>query len=184
MTSFAGRSKLGLVRSAALISVAEYLRTAYSPDCDYVDGEVQERNLGERDHSKLQGEFLYYFRSRQKQWKVFVYPEQRVQVSPTRFRIPDVCVYVDEDPKEQIFRTPPFICIEVLSPEDRTSRFQQRVDDYLKFGVQYVWVIDPVTRRAWAHTKDAVQEAKDGVLRTESPAFIVPLSEIFAALDD
>ncbi|MBZ5674700.1 MAG: Uma2 family endonuclease [Acidobacteriia bacterium] len=172
------------MKSAALISVAEYLRTAYSPDCDYVDGEVQERNLGARDHSTLQGEFLYYFRSRKKEWKVLVYPEQRVQVSPTRFRIPDVCVYVGEGPKDQIFRTPPFICIEVLSPEDRTTKFQQRIDDYLKFGVQYIWVIDPATRRAWVHTKEGVHEAKNGILQTENPTLTVPLSEIFAALDE
>jgi Uma2 family endonuclease len=172
------------VKSTALISVAEYLRTAYSPDCDYVDGEVQERNLGELDHSTLQGEFLYYFRTRKKEWNVFVYPEQRVQVSPTRFRIPDVCVYVGKAPKEQIFRTPPFVCIEVLSPEDRTSRFQQRIDDYLKFGVQYVWVVDPATRRAWVHTKDGVHEANNGILKTENPALTVPLAEIFAALDE
>jgi len=172
------------VKSAALISVAEYLRTAYSPDCDYVDGEVQERNLGELDHSALLGEFLYYFRSRKKQWGVFVYPEQRVQVSPTRFRIPDVCVYVGEAPKEQIFRTPPFICIEVLSPEDRTSRFQQRIDDYLAFGVRYIWVIDPATRRAWIHTKDGAREATDRVLKTENPALNVPLAEIFAGVDE
>jgi Uma2 family endonuclease len=172
------------VRSEALVSVAEYLRTAYSPDCDYVDGEVQERNLGELDHSALQGEFLYYFRSRKKQWGVSVYPEQRMQVSPTRFRIPDVCVYVGEAPKEQIFRTPPFICIEVLSPEDRTSRFQQRIDDYLAFGVRYIWVIDPATRRAWIHTKDGAREAMDRVLKTENPAFNVPLAEIFAGVDE
>jgi Uma2 family endonuclease len=172
------------VKSAALISVAEYLRTAYSPDCDYVDGEVLERNVGEKDHSTLQGEILYYFRSRKKEWKIVVYPEQRVQVSPKRFRIPDVCVYVGEGPKDQIFRTPPFICIEVLSPEDRTARFQQRIDDYLKFGVPYIWVIDPVTRRAVVHTKDGVQDVKDGILRTESPTLSVPLAEVFAALDE
>ncbi len=172
------------MESTALISVDEYLRTAYSPDCDYVDGEVQERNLGERDHSILQGEFLYYFRSRKKEWKVFVYPEQRVRVSPTRFRIPDVCVYIGEEPKDQVFRTPPFICIEILSPEDRMSRFQQRIDDYLAFGVRNVWVIDPATRRAWVHTKDGVHEAKDGILRTENPSLTVPLAEIFAGMDE
>ena len=37
------------------ISVEEYLHTAYRPDCDYVDGVVEERNLGERDHSWIQG---------------------------------------------------------------------------------------------------------------------------------
>src|SRR5580704_993255 len=115
-----------------LISVEEYLRTTYRPDCDYVDGEVIERNLGENDHSDLQSELVHYFRNRRRESKTHAYVEQRVQVAKTRFRVPDVCVYVGEKPREQIFRTPPFICIEVLSPEDRTSSFQQRIDDYLK----------------------------------------------------
>lgn len=34
-----------------LIPVEEYLSTAYRPDCDYVDGEVLERNVGETPHS-------------------------------------------------------------------------------------------------------------------------------------
>jgi Uma2 family endonuclease len=171
-----------MVKTVALIPVQEYLRTAYSPDRDYVDGEVQERNLGERDHSTLQREFILFFGNRQKKWKVFVYPEQRVQVSPTRFRIPDICVYAGQEPQEQIFRTPPFICIEILSPEDRWARVQERIDDYLKFGVPYVWVINPVDQRAWACTKDGNAEIRDGVLRTENPSLEIPLAEIFAEL--
>ena len=31
----------------------EYLATSYRPDCDYVDGEIEERNLGEKEHSIL-----------------------------------------------------------------------------------------------------------------------------------
>jgi Uma2 family endonuclease len=172
------------MKSAALISVDEYLRTAYSPDCDYVDGEVQERNLGELEHSDLQSEFVHYFRTRRRQWRAYAYAEQRVQVAPNRFRIPDVCVVVGSRPQEAILRTPPFICIEVLSPEDRISRTQQRIDDYVAFGVRYVWVVDPATRRAWVHTKDGVQEARDGILRTENPQLTVPLAEIFAGIDE
>lgn len=172
------------MKAAALVPVEEYLRTAYSPDCDYVDGEVQERNLGERDHSVFQREFLVYFHSRRKQWKVFVYPEQRVQVSERRFRIPDVCVYINQPPQGQIFRTPPFICIEVLSPEDRMSRVLERIDDYLKFGVAYVWLVDPSTRRAWVYTKSGTYEVVDGMLKTENPELIVPLAEIFAGIDE
>ena len=36
------------------ISLDEYLRSSYHPDCDYVDGEVQERNWGEFDHAAVQ----------------------------------------------------------------------------------------------------------------------------------
>jgi hypothetical protein len=42
----------------ALISVDEYLHTVYRPDCDYVDGEVLERNMAEQPHSITQVEFL------------------------------------------------------------------------------------------------------------------------------
>ena len=167
------------MKTAELISVEEYLSTSYDPDCDYVDGEVQERNLGERDHSVTQGEAYFYFRLRQAEWKVFVFPEQRVQVTPTRYRVPDVCVYAGEEPQEQIFSTPPFICIEILSPEDRIERVQEIIDDYLNFGVPYVWVLNPRSRRGWVYTKDGSREVKDGVLRTENPALAVPLSELF-----
>jgi Uma2 family endonuclease len=125
-----------------LISVDEYLHTVYDPDCDYVDGEVLERNTGDRKHSITQGEFSFFFRSRQREWNVFVFTEQRIQVLPTRCRVPDVCVYVGEEPKEDIFRQPPFLCIEILSPEDRIERIQEKIDDYLSFAVPYVWVVN------------------------------------------
>ena len=65
---------------------------------------------------------------------------------------------------------------EILSPEDRISRMQERIDDYLAFGVSYVWVIDPKTRRAWVHTPTGISEVKDGVLRTRKKATLPRLS--------
>jgi hypothetical protein len=40
--------------ATAAISVREYLATSWSPDREHVDGEVVQRNLGEKDHSALQ----------------------------------------------------------------------------------------------------------------------------------
>ena len=171
------------MKTLTSIPVEQYLRSAYDPDREYVDGELLERPMGERDHSELQGELYYFFRKRRQQWNVFVFPEQRVQVSATRFRVPDLCLYVGAKPKEQVFRTPPFICIEILSPEDRMERIQDKIDDYLNFGVPYVWVINPRKRRAWVHTKEGSREAGD-ILRTENPSFEIPLTEIFSGLDD
>lgn len=172
------------MKSATLASVEEYLRTSYSPDCDYVDGEVLERNLGEHDHSDLQSELLYYFRVRRKQWKLHTVVEQRVQVKETRFRIPDVCVVKGPGPHSAIFREPPFICIEVLSKDDTLMSAQNKIDDYLNFGVPYVWVFNPIERRVWTYTVDGNREVKDGFLRTENPSIEVSLAEVFAGLDD
>ena len=171
------------MKTEAFVSAEEYLKASYDPDRDYVDGEVQERNVGERDHSEIQREFILFFGQRRQQWKVFVFPEQRVQITSQRFRVPDVCVYVGGKPADQVFRTPPFICIEILSPEDRMERIQQKIDDYLSFGVRYVWVISPRSRRAWTYAKTGIHEVTDGVLRTQSPDFEIPLQDIFSALD-
>jgi Uma2 family endonuclease len=162
-----------------LISVEEYLATSYRPDCDYVDGKVQERNVGEWDHSRLQLILGAYFLARQKQWGAYAAVEQRVQVKPERFRVPDVCVVLGE-PGEQILTKPPFLSIEILSPEDRMSRVEERIDDYLAMGVPYVWLLNPGTRRAYVATAaEGLREVKDGVLRTANPNFEVPLRELF-----
>ncbi len=168
--------------SRTLVSVDEYLHTSYDPDCDYVDGAIVERNVGELDHSDLQAEIVVYFRSRLRSRSVHAFPELRVQVAPNRFRIPDVCVVAGDKPSEQVLTEPPLVAIEILSKDDRMSDMQERIDDYLKFGVRYVWVINPRTHRAWAYTKDGGHEAKDGILRTENPAIELPLPEIFQAL--
>jgi Uma2 family endonuclease len=86
-------------------------------------------------------------------------------------------------PTEQILTHPPLIAIEILSKDDRMGQMQERIDDYLKFGVRYVWIINPGTQRAWVYTKEGGHEAKDGILRTENPAIELPLPEIFQALE-
>jgi Uma2 family endonuclease len=164
------------------VSVEEYLRTTYDPDCDYVDGEIVERNLGERDHSELQGEIYAYIRSLRQKLNVYPLIEQRVQVARTRFRVPDICVVAGSRPTEQILTVPPLVAIEILSKDDRVEQMQIRINDYLTFGIRYVWVINPQTRIPWIYTKDGAHEAKDGMLRTENPAIEVALPEIFEAL--
>ncbi len=164
----------------ALISVEEYLATSYRPDCDYVDGEVVERNLGELDHGWLQGLLMRLLMNRYEHLGIFVFPELRVQVKPTRFRIPDVCVTLGF-PDEQILAKPPFLCIEILSPDDRMKRVKERVTDYLEMGVPYVWVLDPKTKRTYIATAaESLHEVKTSALRTENPVLELTLDEIFA----
>jgi len=162
--------------TATLVSVSEYLETSYRPDCEYVDGELLERNVGELDHSRLQGLLYGYFLVREKLWNITALPEQRIQVRPTRFRVPDISVVAGGLPTTQILTAPPFICIEILSPSDSVYQMQDRIDDYLAFGVPYVWVLNPRTRKAFIYTADGMHEAKDGILRASH--IEVPLAEL------
>jgi Uma2 family endonuclease len=161
-----------------LIPVEVYLTSVYRPDCDYVDGEVLERTLGERERSYVQMALGSYFFSRRKALGIEVYPEQRVQVKPQRYRIPDICVVLGGT-KEKFFTTPPFLCIEILSSEDRMSRVWERIHDYFEMGVPNVWVIDPETRFAHIASPAGDLHRVNDVLRTTEPVLEVPLSEIF-----
>jgi Uma2 family endonuclease len=163
--------------TAALVSVEQYLKTVYEPEVDYVDGELEDRNVGEKDHSKLQARFVGHFLNLESQG-IHVFPEVRIRVAPTRFRVPDVCVYLGAEPEGQVLADPPFLVIEILSPEDRMSRMLRKIQDYQAMGVPHVWVADPWDRKAYMYDGLALVEAR-GSLTTADPRISVPLDAIF-----
>jgi Uma2 family endonuclease len=165
--------------AATHVSVSEYLSTTYRPDREYVDGEIVERNMGKKPHSRAQSRVHAYLAAREAEWRVEALVEQTVQVSPTRFRIPDVCALRADAPEEDIITHPPFLCVEILSKDDTLLSVQDRLDDFLHMGVENVWVIDPEKRRGYRYTADGLIVAKDGVMRTSNPAITVPLDAIF-----
>ena len=160
-----------------IVPVEEYLRTNYDPDCEYVDGQIVERNLGEKPHSRMQGELIFHLTAIAEDHGMEVLLEQRMQVSPTRYRIPDVTFLRISD--EPIVTSPPFICIEVLSKDDTMDYMQEKIDDYLDFGVPYVWIISPRNKKAYVVTQAGMVEATSGVLETKIPAISLPLSVLF-----
>lgn len=132
--------------TSAQVAIETYLKTSYHPDRDYVDGEIEERNLGEFDHAELQGAIAAWFFAKRKEWNVHVLPEQRVRVSSTRVRIPDVCLVSRDLPVEQVIMHPPVVVVEILSPEDRVQRYNDRLEDYRAMGVRNIWVVNPATQ--------------------------------------
>lgn len=163
--------------TTTVVPLSAYLETSYRPDCEYLEGELLERNAGEFDHGRLQILLSRYLANREKQWGILTIVETRVQVKAKRFRVPDITV-LTAPPSGQIIQEPPFLCIEILSPSDRMAEMQERIDDYLNFGVRYVWLIHPKTRRAFVYTADGVWEAKDGILSTEGPQIRVSLADL------
>jgi len=154
----------------------EYLHTSYEDgDRDFVDGTVEERNLGERDHARLTGLILKYLMDREKEWKIYSLPEQRVQVSATRFRVPDItiCRY---QPEGSIVTEPPLAVIEILSPADTMRKMEWRIADYRAMGIECIWLVDPTDRSAWLYRDDRRYELPDGIL--EHPEMRIPLREL------
>lgn len=164
------------------VPLREYLQTTYRPDRDWIDGEVKERNMGEGPHASVQGFFVGLFRLRGTEWGIRVFPEQRVQTSAMHYRIADVCVTRRSAPFEAIVRTPPLLCIEILSRDDRMSEMQERVDDYFGMGVGVVWVVDPRRRKAFVAEASGMRQVSELVV--PGTEISVAVSEVFAELDE
>src|SRR5665213_1674911 len=118
-----------------MIPVSDYLKTSYRPDCDYVDGEVLERNPGEFEHSSAQREIMLFLAAHYPHLRKRLQPEQRVQVGQTRFRVPDVCILAEHAPRQRVIDVAPEVCIEILSPEDTLPRTMERIRDYFNMRV-------------------------------------------------
>jgi Uma2 family endonuclease len=159
-----------------------YLRASFRPDCDYVDGEIVERNVGEGEHAFFQKKLLMLIAQHEQLWNILVYPEHRVQVSPSRYRVPDICVIAAADPFEKIITRPPILCIEIMSSEDRWARMTERFEDYRRMGVPNLWAVDPLEAKAWAWSK-ATPEWREAIeLEAPGTPVRVDLAPIFAEL--
>jgi Uma2 family endonuclease len=161
---------------AALVPLAEYLRTSYSPDVEYLEGVLRDRLWGELAHSTVQSNLLIHCQIANTGYLAL--PSVRARVKPERYRIADVSIVRGELPEERFFTSPPFVVAEVLSPEDRAEDIAGRVADFLAFGVAAVWVLDPETKRAFVHKSGASHEVLDGMLREGD--LVVPLSAVFS----
>jgi Uma2 family endonuclease len=164
------------------VSIEEYLSTAYEPDMDYVDGELEERNVGEYEHNLVQKRILFWFDRRAKEWRIRAIQEQRTRLTPSRVRVPDVSVFSRDLPIERVFTRPQLIAIEVLSPEDRHSRMDKKIRNYLDFGVPHVWVVDPATRAGW-DCSDGNWVRKER-FEVAGSSIYLSLTELFAELDE
>ena len=164
------------------ISLDEYLRTDYEPDCDYVEGELEERNLGEKEHSAVQAFFVKFLALHEDAWGLEAYPEIRLQIAPRRVRVADVAILPIKTPFEAVLTTPPVAIVEVLSPEDRVSRYQQRLDDYRAMGIANIWVIDPMRHKAFDCSQGGWQPVDKLVVLNS--AVEIPLDPLWKKLDE
>jgi Uma2 family endonuclease len=165
------------METTALISEETYLRTSYGPECEYADGVLIERNWGEQDHSWLQAALSAWFFQRRKTWGIEVFTGQRHFVRKGRYMIPDVCVIWAPRPVEKVFDKP-LIWIEILSPEDRPIRVNEKIRELREFGVPNIWVIDPETFEAEIHTPEGSSKIEDGVLRVAGTPIEVALQSL------
>jgi Uma2 family endonuclease len=168
---------------AEFVPIEEYLASSYEPDLEYVDGVLEEKNMGERDHSFLQIAIGAWFFNHRAEWGIDVLAEYRTRTSKTRVRLPDVCVVRQGDGNQKVRVTAPLLCIEILSPEDRPGRVMKRLDDFVAMGVENLWILDPSDRSAATYSRFGMKPAEGDRLEIEGTGIYLDVAGIFATLD-
>ena len=165
------------------ISIDEYLATSYEPDLEFVDGVLEEKNMGEWEHSLLQIAVGAWFFSHRDDWGINVVTEYRTRTAMTRVRLPDVCVVRRGGPKERVGVTAPLVVIDILSPEDRPGRVMRRLDEFVAMGTENIWVLDPSDRSAATYSRSGMKPVSGKRLEVEETPIYLELAEVFAVLD-
>jgi Uma2 family endonuclease len=164
----------------ALVTMDEYLQTAYSPDREYVDGVIVERHVGERPHSLVQANIVFALRQRHP--GIYDWPELRVRTVSNRSRVPDICVTL-EDSGTDVLETPPFIAIEILSRRDEMSNVIEKLEEYAAIQTPYIWLLDPRRKKAFAFSGfSRLEEITGKTLSTATGEIWLTTEEVFLGL--
>jgi Uma2 family endonuclease len=107
--------------------------------------------------------------------------------NPDTVRGPNIAYYEDvqhfDDLPEKWGHTVPRLAAEVLSPNDSASYLTQKIQDYLDYGVEVVWIIDPETKTVGIYSITGVQFLTEKQTLTGGdvlPGFRVKVADLFA----
>jgi Uma2 family endonuclease len=164
--------------AGTLISLEEYLHTAYSPDREYRDGMLVERNVGDHAHGRLQALLAAYLIRREQQWNIEVCTEVRIRVRTDWYPIPDVCVFSLPAPPERFPSTMPLLWVEILSRDDKMVDVWDKADELLKHQVPNVWIINPNTLSSELRTQAGITPVTDKTLRVPNSPIVIPLLDV------
>ena len=85
------------------------------------------------------------------------------------------------------FKGAPNLAVEVVSDRDRDADVVDKVDDWLRYGSERVWVVRPRQRTVTVHRAGApvIVHAVDGTLESDDAGFpvggfLLPVADIFA----
>lgn len=126
------------------VSPEEYAGTAYEePDRELVRGELTPRSMPDLVHGTVQARLASVVLSLTERHRLFAATEVRLQLAGDLFRVPDISVFHGALPAELVPTHPPYGVIEIVSRDDRYTEVLQRLDEYHRWGVPHVGVVDP-----------------------------------------
>jgi len=145
--------------SKTLVPVQDYLRMSFDgPDREYVDGEIRERHLGSKPHSKGQRRLSRFFDNLSDSHSLHPFPDLRVKISDRHYLVADIAVYFGNEPEENVPSDPAELVVEVVSEDDRQVEILEKLAEFHAWGVKHIWVVDPWTRKLFVYDNSGYHE--------------------------
>ena len=165
--------------TGVLISEQEYLHTVYEPDVEFANGRIEERCMGEQDHSAWQEALILWFGSHRKEWQLRARPELRVNVTAEHYQVPAITLVRNAELQDQILTRPPIAVFEILSPEDRVSRLFEKLEQYERMGIPNIIIVEPTGARLHRkYVSGKMIPCNEGILRLDGTEAFVDWKEI------
>lgn len=164
--------------TAVFVPVEDYLSTSYEPPCEYVDGHLIQKSMPTWQHGILQAWIASLI--------LRLYPrfvvgsEVRAHLRPTEFRVPDILVDLPANVNSSYAEQPAYLCIEILSPEDRLGAMFEKCERYHDWGVPHCWIIDPQKRKSWTYPCSG--EPAEATNELTAGEIVLSVTDIFSRL--
>ena len=171
--------------SVKQMTLAEFLELPDTkPASEYIDGEIIQKPMPQTQHSVIQGRLFLELTLAWRETDVAqAFPELRCSFGG-RAVVPDVVVfeeanisYDENGDIKNVVSIPPDWTIEILSPEQSTSKVLRNISHCLAHGTQMGWLIDPTDRSVFICLPDRTFQMID------EPTTILPVPAFAAAIE-
>jgi Uma2 family endonuclease len=161
------------------ITIEEFLALPDTkPASEYIDGEIIQKPMPQKQHSIIQKKLLFAIDPILSDAGIGqAFPELRCTFGG-RAVVPDVVVFeeanISYDENEDainVVSIPPDWTIEILSPEQSTTKVLKNINHCLAHGTQMGWLIDPIDRSVFVISADRTLQIID------EPSTILPVPE-------
>jgi Uma2 family endonuclease len=169
-----------MTAESTLVSVEKYLRTNYKPACDYIDGVLHQKPMPTRKHGSTQARLAQLINECSPDLDAET--EVNVRIREGKYLVPDLIVQERDRIQDPYPSEPVYLCVEVLSPDDRLSVVVSKCEDYAAWGVQTSWIVDPESQRAWEYSSRQLLVEVPAAGSLQAGTISIPLADVFSVL--
>lgn len=174
---------------ASRLTVSQFLEMPRIEErrLELIDGEVYEKPVPTFDHGDLQIEIGHLLKQYGR-----ASSEARTLIPGSGIRrdsavLPDVVFFRKESVREHGHVTrAPHVAVEILSPGQSLLEMTAKARIYLDFGVESVWLVDPVGRtiEVFEAGERRTLEGDDVLSSPSVPGLSMPVTALFETLDN